>query len=91
MRSIRYLNTMLTVLAVLLALHLWTAWMSAPGASSDALAQGIPDAGSQRQQMIDQLKLLNQKTDNIQGLLKSGKIRVVVTNPNEGEGDRAGR
>ncbi len=69
MRSLRYLNTILTVIAVLLATHLWTAWSD--GASPAAAVAsprttptpgGIPNAGAQRQQQIDLLKLLNQQT-----------------------------
>jgi len=69
MSALKYLNTILTVLAVLLALQLWTTWMQAPQLTPEAHAQGIPDAGAQRLQMIDQLKLLNQKTDEVKALL----------------------
>lgn len=78
MRSLRYLNFMLTVLAVLLALHLWTAWAASPTLIDSARAQGIPDAGAQRQQIIDELKLLNKKAEETKDLLTSGKVVVQV-------------
>ena len=78
MNSLRYLNTILTLLTVLLALCLWTAWSGSPAALPAAQAQGIPDTGAQNLQIIDQLKLLNRRTDEIAGLLASGKLRVVT-------------
>ena len=91
MRSLRYLNTILTLLTVLLAMQLWTTWMTpsasgnAAGLASPALAQaaggGIPDAGAQRKEMIDLLKRHIQQTDELIGLLKSGQVRVKVEAP----------
>ena len=89
MRSIRYLNTILTVLALLLSLQLWTTWAGGPAPamvldaqaarrSSRTAADGIPNAGSQRKQMIDLLKKQTQKTEELVNLLKSGKVRVKV-------------
>lgn len=88
MSNLRYLNGILTVLALLLALQLWTTWMASPApvsVASPAYAQGIPDAGAQRLQVIDQLKLLNQKTEELKSLLMSGKVQVKVILP---EGQR---
>ena len=77
MRAIHYLNTVLTVLAVLLAAQLWTSWTQSPDLIRPAAAQGgIPDAGAQRQQIVDEIKLLNGKVDDLQSLLVSGKVRV---------------
>jgi Spy/CpxP family protein refolding chaperone len=81
MRNLRYLNAMLTILVVLLALQLWTTWTASPSVATAAFAQGIPDEGAQRAQIIDQLKLLNEKTDQIKALLVTGEVRVTVTNP----------
>ena len=90
MKGLRYLNTMLTILAVLLTLQLWTTWNMAPAdMATEAHAQGIPDAGAQRKQMIDELKLVNKKVEELKGLLTSGKVRVTVLNAG-GEED-AGR
>ena len=46
-------------------------------------AQGIPDSGAQRYQIIDQLKLLNENTQRIEKLLTSGKVRVIVMNASD--------
>ncbi|MHC4994586.1 MAG: hypothetical protein ACYTGQ_05975, partial [Planctomycetota bacterium] len=62
MNSTRYLNTILTVIAVLLTLHLFTFWSSTDGVATPAMAQGIPDAGAQRLMMVNELKSLNRQT-----------------------------
>lgn len=89
-RSLRYLNSVLTVLAVLLALNLWTTWSVTPDVGPAAYAQGIPDEGAQRKQMIDLLKSLNQSVDQMKELFTSGKAKVQVAgvegnkkNPND--------
>ncbi len=81
MRSIRYTNVILTVLAVLLSLQLWTQWSGGPSIATTGYAAGIPDSGAQRQQMVDQLKLLNSKVDQLKGMFASGKARVTVAQP----------
>lgn len=86
MNGLRYLNGILTTLAILMALQLWTTWTAtAPGLATEAHAQGIPDSGAQRAQMINQLKLVSQKVDtsnklltSTQQFLKSGKLQVNV-------------
>lgn len=80
MPSLKYLNTILTILAIILALNLYVTVFTGPSALPQAHAQGIPDEGAQRVQIIDQLKLLNQKLEQLKGLLESGKVKVVVTN-----------
>lgn len=87
MHSLRYLNTVLTVLAVLLAVQIWTSWsgsgLSAAGAAQ-AMAQnapaggGIPDAGAQRKEIIDLLKRVTQQNEELNSLLRSGQVRVKV-------------
>lgn len=82
MKALRYLNIVLTALTVLLALQLWTTW-SVTGIdpiATPAFAQGIPDEGAQRKQMIDELKLLNRKVEELKDLLSSGKVHVTVDN-----------
>mgnify|MGYP006908264419 CR=1 FL=1 len=81
MRSLRYLNSILTVLAVLLALQLWTTWTMTPQATVATSAQakgGIPDAGSQRKQMVDLLKTLTQQSSELNAMFASGSARVSV-------------
>ena len=85
MRSLRYLNTVLTILAILLTAHLWTLWTlptpQGPGASlldlaEPAHAAGIPNSATQRKQTNDLLKQLIHKTEELNGLFKSGRARV---------------
>ena len=93
MRSLRYLNTVLTVIAILLTLQLWTTWSAGsaswPGASvaqakakarsqAAARASGIPNAGAQRAETVNQLRKLNQNTETLIGLFRNGKARVRV-------------
>ncbi len=88
MSSIKYLNTILTALAVLLALQLWTSWNSGAELASPAYGQGIPDGGAQRQQIVDQLKLLNKRTDEVKAILTSGKMRVLISEAPEVEEEK---
>jgi hypothetical protein len=81
MAGSRYLNGVLTVLCVLLTLNLYTAWTTGGDYVASAYAQGIPDEGAQRMQIIDQLKLMNTKMDQLNAMLTSGKARVTVVMP----------
>jgi hypothetical protein len=84
MRSPHYLNVILTVLALLLTVQLWTTLTGAGVSVTTAQAGpvtagsggGIPDAGAQRKEMIDLLKATNQKLDALTELFKSGGARV---------------
>jgi len=89
MRNLRYLNTVLTLIAVLLTLNLWTVWTAGPAPAldfaSDAQAAtaadpmiGNENAADRQKQMIDQLKTLNDKVDVLDATLTSGKVRVTV-------------
>lgn len=90
MSTLKYLNAILTILAVVLALNLYVMVFTGPSALPQAHAQGIPDAGAQRLQIIDQLKLTNQKAEHVKGLLESGKVKVTVTiaTENQAHGSR---
>jgi hypothetical protein len=88
MRQLRYTNTVLTILAALLTMQLWTSWTAwGPELVPQARAAGIPDEGAQREQMISLLKLLVQKTEEIKSLMESGKLTVNVAG-GPGEGDK---
>jgi len=87
MRSLRYLNGVLTVIGVLLMLQLWTTWtggsasMAAPAMARSQTAPtpgGIPNAGAQRRQMVDMLKRISQQTEVLTGLFRTGQARVRV-------------
>lgn len=85
MRSLKYLNTILTILAILLSLNLWMTWTQMPQANlpveSQAQAAGIPDSGAQLQQQIEQLKQLNRTSEELVGLFKNGQARVRTESP----------
>lgn len=86
MRSLGYLNAILTVLAVLLTLNLWTAWTATPGgellsAAQPAHAQGLANAAQQRKEMVDLLKQLNVEFAELKKTLAKGELRVRVEAP----------
>lgn len=84
MRSLRYLNSVLTALAVLLSLNLYLAWSDSPvSVASEARAQGISNAGAQREEQIALLKQINVNLREMSAALKDGSVRVRV----EGAGD----
>lgn len=88
MRAVKYLNVVVTVVAVLMTVQVWTSLSAAPASldfASVARAEGIPDAGAQRQETIDQLKLVNQKLEELTALLRSGEVRVKVEGGNKTE------
>lgn len=83
MLNSKYLNAVLTTIAVLLALNLWVNVHQSPAASlidpaSEAQAQGRVDAGQQRAAMIDELKNLTGKVDALSRKLADGSIKVTV-------------
>lgn len=86
MRSLRYLNTVLTLIAILLTLNLYVGWTTTPGGellsiASEAHAQesgGIANAGAQRKEMIDLLKQMNASVNEMQKTLTNGSARVRV-------------
>ena len=81
MKPQRSLNALLTVITILLAMNLWTAWTadSTPRLTSEAQAAGIPNPGAQRYEMIRELKTMNKKLDELTKLLTTGKAKVTVT------------
>jgi hypothetical protein len=83
MNHLRHTNVLLTLLLLLLGAQLLTQWTTAPAIAPAAHAQGIPDVGAQNAQMIDQLKLLNKKVEDLSTLLQSGKVKVSVAAPAE--------
>ncbi len=83
MNNSKYLNTVLTVIAVLLGLNLWVGAHQSPAAAAmdpatEALAQGRTDAGAQRKAMIDELKNLGSKVDAMSKKLGDGSVKVTV-------------
>jgi hypothetical protein len=80
MTSLRYLNTVLTVLALLLAAQLYTSWTAAPTLVPEARADGIVDLGAVNVEMLGQLKALNAKVDQLSTMFATGKARVAIVN-----------
>ena len=84
MPGLRYLNAILTVLTLLLALQLWVTVTqkvtppAAPAQAASPAAGGIPDMGAQNMQIIDLLKQLVQKTEDQSELWRSGRVHVIV-------------
>jgi hypothetical protein len=81
MRSLRYLNTVLTLIAVLLTVNIWTLWTVTPGGSAlsvatQARAAGIANAAQQRIDMINALKSINTDTTKLKSMLQGGSARV---------------
>jgi hypothetical protein len=66
----------LIVIVVLQGLILLGQWTGS-GPLAPAAAQ-VPDAGAQRNQMIDELRRLNGKIDSLTERLESGRLQVQV-------------
>jgi hypothetical protein len=81
MKSGKILSIILVLQVVILAGQ----WVSGNGFASQASAQ-VPDAGSQRNQMIDQLKSINDKLDKLVTILQDGKLQVQTVSPDEAKG-----
>lgn len=72
-------------LAILIALQvvtLLTLWGAGPS-TTPARADGIPDAGAQRFEIIQQLKGTNERLDRLLALLSGGELQVTVHKPDE--------
>jgi hypothetical protein len=81
MKSLRYLNTMLTLIAVLLTLNVWTLWTITPGGhalsvATEVQAAGLTNAAQQRKEMVDALKKINADTTKVKSMLEGGSARV---------------
>ncbi|MEX0653773.1 MAG: hypothetical protein WD534_01845 [Phycisphaeraceae bacterium] len=92
MQSLKYLNSVLTVIAVLLTLNLWVGWTDTPAGDrmtivSEAQAQGVPNAAQQRREMIDSIKQVNSQIGEIKTLLTSGRVKVQAEAPQGEDGE----
>jgi len=91
----KYLNTVLTVIAVLLGLNLWTTMHTSPAAASldpatPAHAQGRTDAGQQRVEIIRKLDAVVAAVEGVGDEVgsmttRSGAVRVEVESMPEGD------
>lgn len=89
MRHARFLAVMLTINAALLATIAAALLLGSPPWSAHAAAQsppletGIPNAGSQRQRMVEELQSLRASVEALRKQLDSGKIKVAIANIDE--------
>jgi hypothetical protein len=74
----RWIGIMIALQAMIL-LTLWGGNLSPRTARAD----GIPDAGAQRDQMIQEQKSTNQKLDKLLALLSGGDLKVTVSKSEE--------
>ena len=83
-RGQRIIASLLTVNAVLLGGLLWVQIAEKPVFAESAYAQRggqLPNAGAQRDLMIQQLTQIQQATQATQKVLESGTVKVVITQP----------
>ncbi|MEM9753498.1 MAG: hypothetical protein AAF916_08945 [Planctomycetota bacterium] len=83
MRSLRYLNGILTVLAVLLAVNTWVLIAGTPAGTllspaNEAHAQGVGGNAERQAQIVAELKSLNSAVKGLESKLNAG-INVKVT------------
>ena len=74
----------LAVIVVLQVVTIIGQWIVTPGATP-ALAQ-IPDAGAQRNEMISQQRITNEKLDKLLTLLSGGDLQVRVAKADDSKG-----
>ncbi|MEM9019922.1 MAG: hypothetical protein AAGC44_05105 [Planctomycetota bacterium] len=83
MANNRYLNGVLTAIALLLAMNLWVNLHQKEASASldpatEAMAQGTVSPAQQREAMIREINALGDKIDAIGNKLTDGSIRVKV-------------
>lgn len=91
--QLRYLNTIMTVVAILLGVLVWTQVSSRPLLADSADAQsrtthvepttGIPNAAQQRDKMVKSLEGMKKSVDKLTKSLEDGKVKVEVSNLDE--------
>lgn len=87
MKRLRYLNAVLTVIAVLLTLNLYAMWTLGAATSpsyAHAAAKPFPQP---EQQAVDQLKRVNKNLESLENALTSETFKVEVENFPEEQGD----
>jgi hypothetical protein len=85
MRESKSINKWLGIMVVMQGMILLGMLCGTPSATP-ALGQ-IPDAGAQRDQIIDQLKSTNEKLDKLLALLSGGDLQVKVVKPDDAKGN----
>jgi hypothetical protein len=82
-------HKLLAVIIVLQGLVLLGQW-TGTGYLTSAQAQ-IPDPANRQMQMVDELKNLNSKMDQVLEVLKGGDLQVKVAKSDENKGESAPR
>lgn len=85
MKTLRYLNTVLTVIAILLTLNVYLQLTGTPAGAAVSVAQEahaadkpVRGVGSSAQAQLDQLKEINENLARLSGKLTDGSVRVKV-------------
>ncbi len=82
-----YTRVCLTVIAVLLTVLIVGLWSDQPMApTARAADQPFGDASADRQAIAKGMEQVNAKVDELIGVLKSGDVKVQVTEPAKGGG-----
>jgi hypothetical protein len=76
-------SKLLAIVIVLQALTLAGQWVTGPATFVPTASAQVPDAGAQRNQMIDELKSMNEKMDKLVSIFESGNLQVRVASPDE--------
>lgn len=87
MGSLKYLNGVLTIIAVLLTLNLWTTWNTTPAGqtlsiANQAQAAGFANPDAQREEMIGLLKKIDQGMADMQKTLTDGSVKAQMIKKN---------
>ena len=78
---------LLVFVLILQAATLAGQWLGSPKMVSPAQAQ-IANPGADRQEMIDQMKSVNNKLDKLIEILNSGNLKVTTTSSDNAKGSK---
>jgi hypothetical protein len=73
---------LLTAVVALQVVTLFTSW-TGNATLAPTVAADIPDPGARQMAMVDELKQLNSKLGRLTDFLESGKLKVVVPDPDK--------
>ena len=83
-------NKLLATIVVLQGLILIGQWTGGGSYLAQAQAQ-VPDPANRQMQMIEELKSVNQKLDQVVTILQGGDLQVKVMNSEEKKGNPRGK
>jgi len=78
-----YTRILLTVIAVLLTVLAVGMWCETPSMTPTAKAGGIPDSGSQLNEISQKLASIDKSITDLQKVMVSGAVKVQVIDPKE--------